>query len=117
METQNLPAPPLVLSAAQAAVNDDSLFIAGLDMSGRPRLLQWDLRAKAPAYRCPKKMISVVGWSSIPVRHVLRHTRPLRPGVRAYLRITLQFPKRATNALQGKTSVLVPRFTAIGGLL
>ena len=90
----------------------------GLRVSVQRCPVPWThLRAKAPAYRCPKKMISVVGWSSIPVRHVLRHTRPLRPGARAYLRITLQFPKRATNALQGKTSVLVPRFTAIGGLL
>ena len=56
LETQNLPAPPLVLGAAQAAVNDDSLFIAGLDTSGQPRLLQWDLRAKAPAW------ISRAGW-------------------------------------------------------
>lgn len=89
----------------------------GLRVSVQRCPVPWKrLRAKAPAYVCPKKMVAVVGWTRIPVRRVLRKTPPLRPGERAHLRVTLLFPRRATNALQNTTAVLVPRFTARGGL-
>jgi hypothetical protein len=74
------------------------------------------LPGKVPAYRCPTKIVGVVAWTPVPARRVLRNTRTLQAHERAYLRVTLRLPARATNALQRQTAVLVPRITASGGI-
>ena len=48
--TNALPALPMPLTSARGAVTDDSLYLAGLDAAGQPRLLQLTLGAAAPAW-------------------------------------------------------------------
>ena len=48
--TNALPALPMPLTSARGAVTDDSLYLAGLDAAGQPRLLQLTLGTDAPAW-------------------------------------------------------------------
>jgi hypothetical protein len=71
----------------------------------------WKGPLRAHSYRCRGKRTRLL--SRRPVLGRRRLGLLLRGGQKAYLRLTLTLPAQAGNALEGQTSTLVYRFTAV----
>jgi hypothetical protein len=67
-----------------------------------------------PRYRCVGRMRRVVSSRRVPTRIVMRGLPAIRPGGRAYVRMTVSLPPAAGNALQRLGTTLVPRYTVLG---
>ena len=69
----------------------------------------------APTYTCPKRPRVLVAQSRVPARKVMKGIGKVKPGGKLYLRMTITLPAAAGNALQGRSTVLVPTYIVPGG--
>ncbi len=72
---------------------------------------RWKIRPQAHSYKCRGRQTRLLANVRVLGRKKLRLV--LRPRARAYLRLTLKLPTRAGNALEGQSSKLAYRFTAV----
>ena len=69
----------------------------------------------APMYTCAKRPRVLIAQARVPVRKVMKRLGKVKPGGKLYLRMTITLPATAGNALQGRSTVLVPTYIVPGG--
>ena len=72
---------------------------------------RWERMSRSRSHTCRGKRTGLI--KRVPVLGRRKVLLMLRPGARAYLRLTLTLPIRAGDALQRQTSTLVYRFTGV----